>query len=674
MAFSRPDPKKTLSSSAHLERFNAFYAAYEADVADDLPSTPADANKRAKDLIDILPQRLQIQPEDASRWIGLTFHAARKRMDVLHGSGNYGIEQVYEHVRWHIKRASGIGGSELGIIQKHARGKRGNFGTIRDIVRSKLLIDAPTPPNEHMERGIRGEDDIRAMYLQRNGLKTHEAAMKAVGTGIWDKAPHLTFNPDEVLTHPKGEKHVIIGDYKIPSEAVNAKYENKGVEDEYIDQVTGYALKATIEGYQVEELRIVTWKDKAWDFVEYSADFDVDRAKEIVRNSNAVWMDFVMQGVVPEAPAKEVIICENDDLARMGLRLMAMKVMSSTLSSRVDDLTELMVRGTDGELGSKTGSVPLHLGEIRRVPKYDDAILLQIAEENGIDLDGFRNTTNNVDYAAIAAIVPEVFDTIQREDMEGDAKLERIQSLVEGASKSPPVERPVDMKKLQAEMEANNFDLSRANVGYQTGTYLSMKRSGPIADRVNWLKGQAQSVVTMVEDAMRTNADELVLDRTLTEITQTFCTGDFEKALNSGECIAAYSEKVVSDYEAELQRQAAAEKAAREKEKAEEKARKEAERARVREEKKKAQEAKKAATAARKRQERLDKMTPEKREAFLKKEREDLLESMTPEDREAFLKKEAAEEVAKVAQQEAGEAPSVEDAPATDNDEFEIVM
>lgn len=110
-----------------LPLFKAFDEAANEEQARPDPKDFDESRNRLRALIDRLPQRQAIKDEHADRWLERTLRTAVERMELEHGEGNATVSDVHRHVFWHVRRASGIGGSEAGTVLKHYRRQAGHL-------------------------------------------------------------------------------------------------------------------------------------------------------------------------------------------------------------------------------------------------------------------------------------------------------------------------------------------------------------------------------------------------------------------------------------------------------------------------------------------------------------------------------------------------------------------
>lgn len=293
--------------------------------------------------IELLPQRAILKESNISRWVESVLALDPHR------------------ATWHVKRAAGIGGSEIGDLMRDRYGLTPKFNTATEIILSKLLILPPEPPNIHMLKGIKLEDLAQLVHLKLMGgvseLSNHEA--------LFNK-PHpqhlfLVGNPDDVQSI-NGQR--VIPDFKVR----NDLDWSEEPELNYICQTHLYgeilrANNAPVDFYHIAELDIPeklafhamrqasrlegadrhTFFD---DLAEKIASINIPgfgmRITEIKPNpelvqamiecANNIWHGFVMKGLIPEQAGS--LMNEVTDVVRAQLEQLSDELVKFRLASR----------------------------------------------------------------------------------------------------------------------------------------------------------------------------------------------------------------------------------------------------------------------------------------------------------------------------------------------------
>lgn len=146
-----------------------------------------------------LPQRKKIPDNVVEDWIEATIATERER------------------AIWHVDRAFGIGGSEIGELLLTSTGKPNEYNTLNDISSSKLLLLPPQRSNIYMRRGTAMEILAEKVYLRLSG---HSSVLEQEDVAAAFKRPHkqhsyIIGNPDAVVDTQDRKR--IITDFKVRS-------------------------------------------------------------------------------------------------------------------------------------------------------------------------------------------------------------------------------------------------------------------------------------------------------------------------------------------------------------------------------------------------------------------------------------------------------------------------
>lgn len=185
--------------------------------------------ENALEKIRALPQAHVIKPADARRWVEAVLAIDPQRLD------------------WHIRRLGGIGGSEIGaLVNEFVHNERDPWDNARDIVRRKLCLLPPDPPNPDTLRGTLFEPVAQAMFHARFGAVSDQEGLRRMaalqpgerGSPVWMRG-----NPDDLVLI--GDTRVL-PDYKIPTDA-----DGEAVMFRYAAQTHFYTLRAYAAGVKV---------------------------------------------------------------------------------------------------------------------------------------------------------------------------------------------------------------------------------------------------------------------------------------------------------------------------------------------------------------------------------------------------------------------------------------
>lgn len=490
-----------------LPLFKAFDAAADAEAASPAPKEVEDSVARLAALIDKLPQRKAIKDEHATNWLHRTYRTAVERMELEHGEGNATVEDVHNHVFWHVRRASGIGGSEAGTVLKHYRGKKGTFGDAKTLVMEKLLILSPQPSTPEMARGVRAEPWVQRMYHEQHQVESH-SDLDMLKNFRWDKRPASIGTPDDIVQHTigpfAGMKRCL--DYKAPSAAVMEEYERDGVSEDYTCQVHHYGILELAAGSRFDVMSIEAFDPRSFQIVSFPVPFDKEFAKEIADSSHRVWHEHVMMGLIPDAPEVDTLDVEDEALVNIGVQAAFLKVLEDDIGKRRKDLIEkISIMGSEWH-DLAEGKMELSVGSFARKRKWDEEKLRDIAAAADIDISPFNipDKKGKIDADEAAEFLTSLHELLSAEDADGVQKL-----LEDYREEGAPIVHKLDVDKLAQHLEDVGVNcITAAGVG--ESFRLSTKKKGPEADRLAYLRMEVSQLVEHLESLAEEQAPKIV--------------------------------------------------------------------------------------------------------------------------------------------------------------------
>ncbi|MEP3667036.1 MAG: YqaJ viral recombinase family protein, partial [Roseibium sp.] len=424
------------------------------------------------------------------------------RMEIEKGPGKSTVGDVHEHVHWHVRRASAMGGSDSGTIVKHFRGKRGGFSDARSIVMQKLLIMSPMPGTPEMSRGVRAEPWIQQMYQEQTGAKTIDADLKKLRGFRWAGLPSMIGTPDDFVsivvddiagkTNREARRRMI--DYKCPSAAVVEDYESNGVSFDYVCQLHHYGILTLAAGAKFDDMAIECFDPRHFDIKSFPVPFDKELAREMSAAHQKIWNEFVMAGVLPEKLQADELELEDDEIVNLGVKLTAVKVLSKDLEDRAKELQKtISTLGGDWH-GLAEGSLKMEVASFDRTRQWNQTELLAMATAAGLDTDDYAKADKAIDPDKVAALMQAL------KDNEGDGGgLADVAALYleEGAIKKTKY----DLKKMAEDLEDMGVNTISAAELSERFT-MTRKKKGPEVDRLNILKDQASVLADGIENAI----------------------------------------------------------------------------------------------------------------------------------------------------------------------------
>lgn len=388
MPETNTDKKPMMTEAQALPLFEAFDLAADAEMSAAAPTEILESRTRLRALIDKLPQRSAIASATADRWLDRTMQVAAERMILEMGEENVTVEAVHNHVFWHIRRASGIGGSEVSTVVKHYRGERGTWGDANTLVKEKLLILAPQPSTDEMARGVRAEPWIQKMFHEKAGTRSDTESLDKLRNFRWARNPAGIGTPDEISITLDGKTRKL-HDFKAPSAEVMKEYDSHGISFDYQCQLHHYEIIARAAGVKFHGRSIEALDPRVFVVQEFPVEFDIELAREITSATRRIWMQNVMMGVIPEAPKPDDLDVEDPIMQEMAVEMAMLKVLGDDIKTRMDDLKEDIAATVASWHGVATGKVDALVGSYSRDRTWDEEALVALAEAADIDTAPF---------------------------------------------------------------------------------------------------------------------------------------------------------------------------------------------------------------------------------------------------------------------------------------------
>ena len=483
-----------------IDVFRRFDEAAAKEGKRPAPQNFTESIRRLSALIDMLPQRPVIEDKHAERWLNRTIEMAIQRMELEMGEGKATVADVHNHVLWHVRRASAIGGSEIGEVVLHFRGEKGNFSNARNLVLEKLLIMAPMPGDEAMSRGVIAEPYIQMMYLKDVEGISDEASLDLLKGYRWEGAPQIVGTPDDIVIYPQNFRKII--DYKCPSAAVNEEYEKKGgVSFGYVCQVHQYGILSKHAGVDYVGMDVCCFDPRTFKIVPYKIDYDPELEQEMLESSAILWNDYVMKGVVPEVPGIGELEVEDEEFRDLVMQATAMKMIADEVNTRRLELLSRISAIGNEEHDLKDGKIDLGFASFTRKRSWDEETLVDLAEARGVDVDAYMKPQKKIDADEAAAMLKEIFDASKESPR---ALVQLVSDMVEGGI---PVEKKLDTKALTEHLETLDVDLTNAAGISESFRVSTSKKQLP---KVEFVRHEAYELVDQIEEVVESESARML--------------------------------------------------------------------------------------------------------------------------------------------------------------------
>lgn len=365
---------------------------------------------RCLEVIDRFKHRDALREDDVRHWV--------REVVGVHG----------EAAIWHAVRASGFGGSDIGVLVRNHQGHRADHqASAHDIVMSKLLRSLPDEDSGHLRRGHENEPRHAQAFYAKYGcfrdVEAFEALSAAQGPRAW-----MRYSPDEVVLmasarpNPSlgGRKVVrVLADYKAPSKVE----EGDEIAFQYSCQLHQGAMICAKAGIHLDGLLLSQFDWAGWRLKDDRVDYSPELARMILAAGDHYW-GFVMAGQVPPYILTPKFDRQDEFVERFGAQaqrlaqiLAVAKVFDDEAKSEAQvikqALQDVRLAGTRLQMGDltvtavgildhgkvaealdKLGVTPAERASLRKgggETSYDAERMVEKLRELGVDPDQFRN-------------------------------------------------------------------------------------------------------------------------------------------------------------------------------------------------------------------------------------------------------------------------------------------
>ena len=415
--------------------------------------------------LDTLPQRDLIERSDANQWI------------------NYMANLMPGDAMWHMVRAGGVGGSEIGgLVRNYLGHKADHEFSAHDWALSKLLRKTPEPAQGVLQRGHDMEPLHANRFYKEHNTERDQPAFdklaKAQGSKIW-----MRYSPDDMVflkkptiiqsvDGPLSLSGRILVDYKAPTTVD----EESRIAFQYTCQLHQGATLCQEQGIEISGAMLSQFNWATWtlknDFVEID-----EELCELIKESGDHYWDYVMRGEIPDYIVRKRLILDpktRDEWQDAAIRLGQFNAMKTRIENESKNIREKLVNGLgmdqlrlDGQTISFPDAVRLSaitaideekvraaLGEEaitglqvkETITKYDTDALVKHLKELNVDVKPFRKLKRLDPTMTFNALVDAGYDP--EEFMEESLRVTVEKSMKEQASdwfeqSFEPLELPV---------------------------------------------------------------------------------------------------------------------------------------------------------------------------------------------------------------------------------------
>ena len=326
--------------------------------------------------LETLPQRDLIDRSDAQQWI------------------DYMANVMPQEAVWHMIRAGGVGGSEIGGLVRNYLGHRADHGfSAHEWAESKLLRATPTLPAGVLLRGHAMEPIHRERFYVEYDCKrdvpAYDKLSKAQGSLVW-----MRYSPDDVIALDRptrfeqaGEGVIelqgrVLLDYKAPTTIDD----NARIAFQYTCQLHQGAIICEEQGLELTGAMLSQFNWATWSLKNDFVTINPELCQLIKEAGNHYW-DFVMRGEIPPYVMRKKLALDantRDRWDEAAHRLAQLNAMQNPMKKAAEDLRAKLIAGLgllDTRLEGQAISFPGALTISSTIGIDEDAVYEAIPEE-----------------------------------------------------------------------------------------------------------------------------------------------------------------------------------------------------------------------------------------------------------------------------------------------------
>ena len=332
--------------------------------------TRADAKK---DLL-LLPQAKYINEKNIEKWLHAVLRIDPDRLD------------------WHVRRLSGIGGSEIGVLLGEYLDNYHPFSSAKKICGAKLLEFMPEEPNGDMMRGTEMEDTAQTMFRRQMAqayptYRPRDDLLDLMRKHRDSEFSWLIGTPDDII---EIDGKVIIVDYKVPNMDQIYEYDLEGAPFYYVAQLHHYRTIAERAGIEVGGLKLGALNYKEWKMNVYDVEYSKEMAETCLQVGRFHWEEFVLKGILPESRSyKEYKTKEvPEEIKRLTRKYAIYNAMAShanNMKKRVKDM--MSSYNIDDLVSPEEDVIKIDNVNLAVTRQWNDKAILEYIKSNHSEID-----------------------------------------------------------------------------------------------------------------------------------------------------------------------------------------------------------------------------------------------------------------------------------------------
>lgn len=432
--------------------------------------------------------------------------------DVLDAAEQEDYEKAWKQCLWHLRRASGIGGSEIGtIVLNMSRGQNGDFGSAHNTVKEKLLLLAPQIGEPAMRRGHQMEDYVRQIHHRSSGEVEDENSLQALRGFRSPDHPYIIGTPDDITLRVRdGKRERVLLDYKCPGKDVLDGYKRDGVPFGYSAQLHHYLIVSKDAGIKINALQLVPFDYHGGaNTLIMPVSHDPNLEHEIKSTAQTLWDEFVMRGRIPEPMTAQPLRVEAPEVGDAMRRAGVMKAIATEVAKRAEEMRQEAVLLADTNVDKKAiGRIDSGFYFISRDAEWDEETLLDLASKAGLDPEQFRVNSESKVNAKLAA---KMFSEAKGLIMSGKRGAGREVLLLIGKGIDDVMVTEINLDALAEALDKAGVDVSYAyTIKERAG--LTTKRKGPDAEQRAIVEEKAAGLINEITALMDARIEDFISD------------------------------------------------------------------------------------------------------------------------------------------------------------------
>lgn len=329
--------------------------------------------------LDQLPQRDAIEVDDARQWI------------------KYMANVMPDEAMWHMIRAGGVGGSEIGGLVRNFMGHRADhMFSAHDWALGKLLRKTPEPSFGVLRRGHEMEPIHAKRFYEETGshrdLNAYNTLSNAQGQAIWMRySPDdlVRFNVPYLLEQGYGPalelQGLILVDYKSPTQVDTSDT----VSFQYACQLHQGAMLAIEKGIELNGCLLSQFNWATWSLKNSFIEINPELC-QLVRQAGDHYWDDVMNGRIPRYVLRNTMQLDpsrRERYQKVAERLAVINAMRTELDKASEALRNSLVNGIKPEQERFDGQVIDYNGvlKITAPMRIDEEKARQLLGENALE-------------------------------------------------------------------------------------------------------------------------------------------------------------------------------------------------------------------------------------------------------------------------------------------------